>query len=38
MIGNYTSEIIYGAAIMMETEMKIDDIKELVFPILPYRK
>ena len=32
MIGNYASEIIYGAAIMMETEMKIEDIKELVFP------
>lgn len=32
MIGNPSSEIIYGASIMMETEMKIDDIKELVFP------
>ncbi len=32
MIGNYSSEIIYGAAMMIETEMKIDDIKELVFP------
>jgi dihydrolipoamide dehydrogenase len=32
MIGNYASEIIYGVAVMMETEMKIDDIKELVFP------
>lgn len=32
MIGNYSSEIIYGAALMIETEMKIDDIKELVFP------
>lgn len=32
MIGNYASEIIYGAALMIETEMKIDDIKELVFP------
>ncbi len=32
MIGNYASEIIYGAAIMMEMEMRIEDIKEIVFP------
>ncbi|NLX93154.1 MAG: FAD-dependent oxidoreductase, partial [Clostridiales bacterium] len=32
LIGSYTSEIIYGAALMIETEMRIDDIKELVFP------
>jgi dihydrolipoamide dehydrogenase len=32
MIGNYSSEIIYGAAMMIETEMRIEDIKELVFP------
>lgn len=32
MIGSYSSEIIYGAALMIETEMRIDDIKELVFP------
>ena len=32
MIGNYSSEIIYGAALMIETEMTIDHIKELVFP------
>lgn len=32
MIGNYASEIIYGAALMIETEMRIEDIKELVFP------
>lgn len=32
MIGNYASEIIYGAALMMETEMRVEDIKELVFP------
>lgn len=32
MIGNYSSEIIYGAAMMIETEMRVDDIKELVFP------
>lgn len=32
MIGNYSSEIIYGAALMIETEMRVNDIKELVFP------
>ncbi len=32
MIGNYSSEIIYGAALMIETEMRVDDIKEIVFP------
>lgn len=32
MIGSYASEIIYGAAMMIETEMKIDDLKEIVFP------
>lgn len=32
MIGGSASEIIYGAAIMIETEMRVDDIKEIVFP------
>lgn len=32
MIGNYSSEIIFGAAILMEAKMKINDIKEIVFP------
>lgn len=32
MIGNYSSEIIYGAGLMIETEMRVNDIKELVFP------
>ncbi|MGI6777374.1 MAG: dihydrolipoyl dehydrogenase [Acetivibrionales bacterium] len=32
MIGNYASEIIYGAGLMIETEMRVQDIKELVFP------
>ena len=32
MIGSYCSEMIYGAGIMIETEMTIDDIKEIVFP------
>jgi len=31
-IGSYASEMILGAAMMIETEMKIDDIKEIVFP------
>lgn len=32
MIGNYASELIYGAGIMIETQMRVNDIKELVFP------
>lgn len=32
MISNYASEIIYGAGLMIESEMRVDDIKELVFP------
>ena len=32
MIGNYASEIIFSAAVMIEMEMQINDIKELVFP------
>ncbi len=32
MIGSYASEIIYGAAMMVEKEMTIDEIKQLVFP------
>ena len=32
MISNYSSEIIYGAAAMIEMEMRIDDIKEVIFP------
>lgn len=32
MIGSYASEIIYGAALMIEKEMPVDHIKELVFP------
>ena len=31
-IGNYASEIIMVAAMLVETEMKIDDIKEFIFP------
>ena len=32
MIGSYASEIIYGAALMIETELRTDRLKELVFP------
>ena len=32
MIGSYASEIIYGAAIMVENEMTVNDLKEVVFP------
>ena len=32
MSANYASEIILSAGIMIETEMRVDDIKELVFP------
>ena len=32
MIGSYCSEIIYGAAQMIESGMKIENLKELVFP------
>lgn len=32
MIGSYVSEMIFGAGLMIETELRIDDLKELVFP------
>jgi len=32
MIGNYASEMIFGAGMMIETEMRVEDVKELVFP------
>jgi len=32
MIGNYSSEIIWGASALIETELRVEDIKELVFP------
>lgn len=31
-MGSYASEIIYGAGLMIETQMRIKDIQELVFP------
>lgn len=32
LIGNYASEIIFGAVTMMEAELCVEDIKEIVFP------
>ncbi len=32
LIGNYSSEIIYGAAMMIENEMRVKDVREIVFP------
>lgn len=32
MIANYASEIIYGACLMIEKELTIDEIKKIVFP------
>ncbi len=32
MIGSYASEIIYGAAMMVEREMRVDSVKSFVFP------
>ena len=32
LIGSYASEIIYGAAMMVESEYRVKDLKEFVFP------
>ena len=32
LIGNSSSEIIWGAAALIETELRVEDIRELVFP------
>jgi dihydrolipoamide dehydrogenase len=32
LLGPYSSEIIYGAAAMIEAELRIEDVKEIVFP------
>ena len=32
MIGNYASEIIYGAAAMVAREMRVSDVRKIVFP------
>ena len=31
-IGGHCSEMIFGAAIMIESELRVNDIKEIVFP------
>jgi len=32
LIGGYASEIIYGAAMMIESHWPVEDLRELVFP------
>jgi dihydrolipoamide dehydrogenase len=32
MVGNYASEIIYGAAIMVEKKMRVESVQKCVFP------
>jgi dihydrolipoamide dehydrogenase len=32
LVGNYASELIYGAGMMIETEMTVSELKEIVFP------
>ena len=32
MIGNYASEMIYGAAMMLETQLPLEQLKKIVFP------
>ncbi len=32
LLGSYVSEMIYGAALMIETEMRAEDLSEVVFP------
>jgi len=32
MIGSYASEMIIGACIMIEMQMRVDDVKEIIFP------
>ena len=32
MIGTYASEIIYGAAMMVEKQMRVEDVRNFVFP------
>ena len=31
-VGSYASEMIYGAALMLETELPLEQLKKLVFP------
>ena len=32
LLGPYSSEMIFGAAVMIESELRIKDVKEIVFP------
>ena len=32
MIGNYASEIIYGAVFMIESEMRVEELRQMIFP------
>lgn len=32
MIGNYSSEIIFGVGVMIEAQLRVEDIKDIVFP------
>jgi dihydrolipoamide dehydrogenase len=32
MIGPYSSEIVYGAAAMIEAELRVEDVREIIFP------
>jgi dihydrolipoamide dehydrogenase len=32
LIGSYATEMIFGAALMLETELRVEDVRELVFP------
>ena len=32
MLGNYAPETIWGAAAVLETELTIDDLRQVVFP------
>jgi dihydrolipoamide dehydrogenase len=32
MMGACCSEIIYGAAVMIESELRVEDIRQIVFP------
>ena len=32
LLGPYSSEMIYGAAAMLESELRIKDVKEIIFP------
>ena len=31
-LGSYTSEMIWGASTLIENEMRVEDVKQLIFP------